>query len=91
MLTGGGDVVKVASRRIWCVMLNRNCYDAHKFYLKVCFQQYFSQKHGKEQVRAAKVDKRKAKNHDPDAKSDGTIEDGSNDEDSDPEEAVIGR
>jgi hypothetical protein len=40
-------------------------------------------------VRAAKVDKRKAKYHDSDTKSDGAIEGGSSDEDSDSEEAVI--
>ena len=90
MLTGGGDVAKVASRRIRCVVISkRNCYDVDTFYLKVFFQRYFAQKHGKEQVRAAKVDKRKAKNHDSDAKSDGTIEDDGNDEDSDSEESVI--
>lgn len=51
------------------------------------FQRYFAQKHGKEQVKAAKVDKRKA-NHDSDTKSDGAVEAGS-EEDSDPEEAAI--
>jgi hypothetical protein len=68
-----------------------HCHDAHTYYHKVFFQRYFAQKHGKEQVRAAKVDKRKAKDHDSDAKSDGAIEPegGSSDEDSDPEEAVI--
>ena len=64
-------------------------YGAQTFCLEVFFQRYFAQKHGKEQVRAAKVDKRKAKDHDSDAKSDGTIEDGSIDEDSDSEESVI--
>ena len=39
-------------------------------------------------MKAAKVDKRKANHHDSDTKSDGTVEDGS-DEDSDPEEAAI--
>jgi ribosome biogenesis protein MAK21 len=39
-------------------------------------------------VKAAKVDKRKANHHDSDSKSDGTVENGS-DEDSDPEEAAI--
>ena len=39
-------------------------------------------------MKAAKVDKRKANHDDSDAKSDGTVEDGS-DEDSDPEEAAI--
>ena len=51
------------------------------------FQRYFAQKHGKEQVKAAKVDKRKA-NHDSDTKSDGAVEAGS-EGDSDPEEAAI--
>jgi ribosome biogenesis protein MAK21 len=39
-------------------------------------------------VKAAKADKRKVNHHVSDAKSDGTVEDGS-DEDSDPEEAAI--
>lgn len=39
-------------------------------------------------MKAAKVDKRKANHHESDAKSDGAVEDGS-DEDSDPEEAII--
>jgi ribosome biogenesis protein MAK21 len=39
-------------------------------------------------VKAAKVDKRKANHHDSDTKSNGTVEDG-RDEDSDPEEAAI--
>jgi hypothetical protein len=39
-------------------------------------------------VKAAKVDKRKANHHDSDTKSDGTVEDGS-DEDNDPEEEAI--
>jgi hypothetical protein len=39
-------------------------------------------------VKVAKVDKRKANHHDSDTKSDGTVEDGS-DEDSDPVEAAI--
>jgi hypothetical protein len=39
-------------------------------------------------VKAAKVDKRKPNHHDSDTKSDGTVEDGS-DEGSDPEEAAI--
>ncbi|KAF8484062.1 hypothetical protein DFH94DRAFT_820804 [Russula ochroleuca] len=45
----------------------------------------------REQVRATKVDNRKAKNYDSDAKSDGEIkpEGGGSDEDSDPDEAVI--
>jgi hypothetical protein len=58
----------------------------------VLFRRYFSQKHREEQVRGAKVDKRKARNHDSDAKSDGAIKPapcGSSDEDSDPGEAVI--
>ena len=91
MSKGGGDVGKVAWRRIRCVVISEKkiCHDAHRFYHKVFFQRYFSQKHGKEQVRAAKVDKRKAKNHDSDAESDGAIEGGNSDDDSDPEEAVI--
>jgi hypothetical protein len=62
---------------------------AHTFYQKVFFQRYFAQKHGKEQVKAAKTDKRKSKFHDSDTKSDGAFEGGASDEDSDPEEAVI--
>lgn len=55
---------------------------------QVFFQRYFAQEHGKEQVMAAKVDRRKANHHNSDTKSDGTVEGGS-DEDSDPEEAAI--
>jgi hypothetical protein len=64
-------------------------HDAHTFHHKVFFQRYFSQKHGKEQVRTAKVDKRKTKCHDSDTESDGVVEGGNSDEDSDPEEEVI--
>ena len=90
MLMDGGDVAKVASRPIRCVVMSqKKVHGVHTFCFEVFFQRYFAQKHGKEQVRAAKVDKRKAKDHDSDAKSDGTIEDGSIDEDSDSEESVI--
>jgi len=63
-------------------------YDLRIFY-KVFFQRYFAQKHGKEQVKATKADKRKAKPHDSDTESDGMVKDGSGDEDSDLEEAAI--
>jgi ribosome biogenesis protein MAK21 len=91
MSKDGGDVGKVAWLRIRCVVISggKICDDAHAFYHKVFFQRYFAQKHGKEQVKAAKVDKRKTKYHDSDTKSDGAIEGGASDEDSDPEEEVI--
>jgi ribosome biogenesis protein MAK21 len=73
----------VAPDQVCCHFAKKTCHDAQIF-----FQRYFAQKHGKEQVKAAKVDKRKATHHDSDTKSDGTVEDGS-DEDSDPEEATI--
>lgn len=89
MSRGGGDVGKVACRRIRCVAISQEKYrDAYMFYHKVFFQRYFSQKHEKEQVRAAKVDKRKAK-HNSDTESDGVVEGGGSDEDSDPEEEDI--
>lgn len=71
-----------------CCHFARKYRDAYSFYLKVFFQRYFSQKHGKEQVRAAKVDKRKAK-HNSDMESDGAVEGGGSDDESDPEEEVI--
>jgi hypothetical protein len=90
MSKGGGDVGKVACRRTRCVIiLQKEYHVAHTFYHKVFFQRYFSQKHGKEQVRAAKVDKRKTKCHDSDTESDGVEVGGGSDEDSDPEEEVI--
>jgi ribosome biogenesis protein MAK21 len=53
---------------------------------QIFFQRYFSQKHEKEQARAAKVDKRKAKGHGSDTDSDhSSLSDG----DSDPEEVTI--
>ncbi|KAH9959933.1 CBF/Mak21 family-domain-containing protein [Russula dissimulans] len=51
------------------------------------FQRYFSQKHGKEQAKVAKIDKRRPKDRGYDLKSPGGVEDGSGDED--PEEAMI--
>ncbi len=90
MSKGGGVVAKVASPQIRCVDISqRNVITFTCIYRKVFFQRYFSQKHGKEQVKAAKVDKRKANHHDSDTESDRAIEDGSKDEDSDPEEAAI--
>jgi hypothetical protein len=89
MSKGGGDAGKVALRRIRCVVIVKiTCHDAHMFGHQVFFQRYFAQKHGKEQVKAAKVDKRKVNHHDSDTGSDGTAEDGG-DDDSDPEEAAI--
>ncbi|KAI0278455.1 CBF/Mak21 family-domain-containing protein [Russula brevipes] len=55
----------------------------------VFFQRYFSQKHGREQARAAKVDKRKVKDEDTDTKSHDAIEGGNSSENSDEEEAAI--
>jgi hypothetical protein len=90
MSKGGGVVVKVASPQIRYVDISqRNVITLTCIYHKVFFQRYFAQKHGKEQVKAAKVDKRKANHHDSDMESDGAIEDGSRDEDSDAEEAAI--
>jgi hypothetical protein len=57
--------------------------------LQVFFQRYFSQKHGREQARAAKVDKRKVKDDDTDTKSYDVIEVGNSSENSDQEEAAI--
>ncbi|KAH9952381.1 CBF/Mak21 family-domain-containing protein [Russula dissimulans] len=51
------------------------------------FQRYFSQKHGKEQAKVAKIDKRRPKDRGHDTKSSGGAENGSSDED--PEEAMI--
>jgi ribosome biogenesis protein MAK21 len=56
---------------------------------QVFFQRFFSQKHAKENARAAKVDKRKAKRDGSGTEADGESDDASGDENSDPEEAEI--
>jgi len=90
MSKGGGVAVKVASPQIRYVDVSqRNVITLTCICRKVFFQRYFAQKHGKEQVKATKVDKRKAKHHDSDTETDGAIEGGSRDEESDPEEAAI--
>ena len=54
------------------------------------FQRFFSQKHAKENARAAKVDKRKAKHDDSGTETDGECDNASSDEDSDAEVWKVG-
>src|SRR5712671_1918700 len=90
MSTTGGDVEKVGWRRIRCVATH-DCELSSWLHVlsQLFFQRYFSQKYGKEQAKVVKIDKRRPKDRGHDTKSSSGVEDGSSDDNSDPEESMI--